>query len=404
MEKKFIIIVLASAVALSSMIFFGISSPDLQLMIIDKKIFTSKTDNSNDFVSVHFSPEAKRILDNCEENHSCLFDSLNELAQTEDQKIVLSTYLDITNAIHQTEHGCHFYGHDLGNFLYSYTGNLSKSLLVTDSSCGGAIFHGIMQEYFRTNVLSNSIDSTAQVSKEKCNELFTDIFSQNRFECAHGQGHGLVIGYNYDYFSAVKKCDEFKDRFAQRSCVEGATMEYDDQSRKIHSESNTEDDIFFPCSKLEEIHAKPCYNYHGGYILKNVDGSAVEAFKQCEKIKNEMFVRHCYYGIGLWKGFFLTEKLERIIELCQKGNLNYQKDCFSGAVNIVTDQTGINQGFKLCKILPDNFKLDCYNIVGKWIHTIYFTEEEIVKSCSVLRNAGHYQVCVNANPKEIGLI
>ncbi len=81
MKKKFIIIVLAFAVILSSMIFFGISSPDLQLMIIDK-IFTSKTDNSNDFVSVHFSPEAKRILDNCEENHSCLFDSLNELAQT----------------------------------------------------------------------------------------------------------------------------------------------------------------------------------------------------------------------------------------------------------------------------------------------------------------------------------
>jgi len=403
MEKKFIIIVLASAVVLSSMIFFGVSSPDLQLMVNDK-IFTSQTDNSNDFVSVPFSPEAKRILDNCKENHSCLFDSLNELAQTEDQKIVFRTYLDISNAVSQTEHGCHFYGHDLGNFLYSYTGNLSKSLLVTDSSCGGAMFHGIMQEYFRTNELSNSIDSTAQLSKEKCNELFSDIFSQNRFECAHGQGHGLVIGYNYDYLSAVKKCDEFEDRFAQRSCVEGATMEYDDQSRKIHSEFNTEDDIFFPCSKLDEIVAEPCYNYHGGYILKNVGGYVVKAFKQCEKIENEKLVRHCYYGIGLWRGFSFTGELERILVLCQKGNLNYQKDCFSGAVNIVTDQTGIDQGFKLCKILPDNYKLDCYNIVGKWIHTIHITEDEIANYCSQLKNAGHYQVCVNANPEEIGLV
>ena len=128
------------------------------------------------------------------------------------------------------------------------------------------------------------------------------------------------------------------------------------------------------------------------------------AFEQCEKNKNLMHVKHCYYGIGIMEFFNSLDNFDNIVFKCQKGNTAYQTYCFSGAVYSIADQTGNKQGFEFCKLLSSSFQNDCYRTLGKWIHTIYFTEEEIVKSCSVLRNAGHYQVCVNANPKEIGLL
>jgi len=403
MEKKFIIIVLASAVALSSMIFFAISYPDLLLMIIDKKIFPSKTDNLNDFVSVHFSPEAKRILDDCKENHSCLFDSLNELAQTDDQQTVLRTFFDITSAIKQTESECHILGHPLGKFLYRNTGNLVQSISLIDRTCGGSIYHGIMAEYFKIERDSESDTSSYIVAIKVCNELFDVSYSQIRSECAHGVGHGLVIAHNYDALTAVKRCEEFEDGFAQRSCVEGAFMENALEYNRTQGGTFDEHDVLYPCSVLEKFEGA-CYHYHSIYLLKKMNYSVEFAFEQCEKNKNLMHVKHCYYGIGIMEAFYSLDNLENIVFKCQKGNPTYQTYCFEGAVYDVADQWGIKQGFEFCKLLSSSFQKDCYRTLGKLIHTIYFTEEEIVKSCSVLRNAEHYQVCVNANPNEIGLL
>ena len=63
------------------------------------------------------------------------------------------------------------------------------------------------------------------VAIKACDELVDVSYSHIRLECAHGVGHGLTMGYYYDIFTSVKKCDLFEDELAQRSCVEGAVME-----------------------------------------------------------------------------------------------------------------------------------------------------------------------------------
>jgi len=90
--------------------------------------------------------------------------------------------------------------------------------------------------------------------------------------------------------------------------------------------------------------------------------------------------------------------------MCQKGNLNYQNYCFAGAAYAIADQINVNQSFELCKLSPEIFQFDCYNTLGKEIHTIYFTDEEIENACSQVKNTEYYQVCINANPEELGLV
>jgi len=399
---KLSIIAAACFVALSSLIYSGIVIPNLQIMSQDEIVIDSDTEHSDGAFPFHFTTNAKDILPTCGRDSGCIVNSLKYVSKNKNQKIVLETFSEISDSLLKAGHNCHGIGHPLGVFLYDYTGNLSQALLLADTNCGGSLYHGVMQGYFKTKLLSEGDTPTHIVAVNVCDELFSVSSSLPRFECAHGVGHGLVIAFDYEYLEAVKRCEEFEDGLEQRSCVEGSTMENDQEYFRNESGTFLENNVFFPCDMLNDELAESCYNYHGGYILDRVNGSVDEAFKQCDKNKKENHVRHCYYGIGLWRSHLLTEKLEEIVSVCQSGNQKYQSDCFSGAANIVTDQSGINQGLKLCKILPDIFKLDCYNTVGKWIHLIHVTQKEIENVCSQLKDAEYYQVCIKANPEEIG--
>ena len=399
---KLSIIATACFVALSLLIYSGIVMPNLQIMSQDEIVIEPDTEHSDGAFPFNFTPNAKDILTTCGKDYDCIVDSLKYVSKNENQALVLETYSDIINAFKQTGDVCHGFGHQIGMFLYSYTGNLHQVLQLIDRTCGGSIYHGVMQEYFKTNLHSYGDTLMYIVASNACDEIVDVSYSQIRSECVHGMGHGLVIANNYDFLTAIKKCGEFEDGLAQRSCVEGASMENVMAYSRNKGGTFDEHDVLFPCSVLDERYAEVCYHYHSGYILKKVNQSVEDAFKQCNKHQNENHVRHCYYGIGIMKAFHNHDKLENIISACQNGNLNYQSDCFAGAIYNIADHKGINQGFELCNLLPNMFKMDCYKNLGKWIHTIYFTEGEIENVCSQLKDAEYYQVCINANPEELG--
>jgi len=332
-----------------------------------------------------------------------MLDDLKDLSKSENREMVPEKFSELIFKANQTGNTCHHLGHKLGQFLYGYTGDLLQALSLTDRTCGGSIYHGIMQEYFKTNLLSDNGTSSYIVASKACDELVDVSHSQIRSECAHGIGHGLVIAYNYDALTAVTRCDEFEDGFAQRSCVEGVFME---NSLGYSSNVGTfdENDLLFPCNVLDEKYAGACYHYHSIYLLKKVNQSDKDPFEQCEKNENEMHVKNCYYGIGLMKAFNSDYDFDKILSFCQNGNLNYQTYCFAGALYNTSDQMGISRGFELCKVLPEQFKMDCYETLGKWIHTIHFTNEVIEDYCSQLNNPKYYEACINANPEDIGLI
>jgi len=402
--KKFVIIAVVSFVIVLSSIYYGFSvTPESQLNTKDEIIQEPESENLQDNTSIHLSASTKAKLVECSGDLFCVLEDLKDLSESQSPEIVLKTYSDLTFAAKQTGNECHKLGHKLGNFLYGYTGNLLQALSLTDRTCGGSIYHGIMQEYFKINLLSDNGTPSYIVASKACNELVDVSHSQIRSECAHGVGHGLVIAYNYDPLTAVTRCDEFEDAFAQRSCVEGAFME---NALEYSNGGGTfdEDDLLFPCSVLDEKYDGACYHYHSIYLLDKVNYSVDDAFEQCEKNENEMHVMHCYYGVGIMVAFHTNFYLDQISFHCQSGNLNYQTYCFAGALYNTSDQMGISRGFELCQILPEQFKMDCYENLGKWIHTIYFTNEEINDHCSQLNNSKYYQACINGNPEEIGLL
>jgi len=400
---KLTIIAATCLVVLSSSIYAGIVIPNLQIMSQDEILVEANEDHSDGAISFHFTMNAKDILPTCGRDSNCLVNSLKYVSKTETQEVVLETLSEITDSLLKDGRMCHGIGHPLGKFLYAYKGDLAQALLLTDRTCGGSILHGIMQEYFKTMSLKDDGTSAINIASNVCNEIFDFPYSQMRRECAHGIGHGLVIANNFDGLTAMKKCGEFEDGFAHRACIEGASMEH--VTASVSNKGNfDEHNVLFPCSELDEKNEGACYTSHAKYILNKVKKSAYDAFKECDKIQNENQLRYCYYGMGSIQGTVFKNELEKIVSTCQQGNVKYQTYCIEGAGIRLLDEIGMDQASELCNITPKMFKNDCYESLGQWIHTIYFTEEEIEKNCSQLTEAEYYQICIEANPEEIGVL
>jgi len=399
---KLSIIALAILATLSSSIYFVIATEsDLHLMSEDKIITEIKTKNPFDVINISMTPVTKSILLDCKYDTSCIVPVLWNLAKTESQDVILKSFSEISNSKGHLVGSCHSFGHDLGSFLYSYTGNLNQAILLVDMTCGGSLYHGILQEHFRTKPQLDYGDSTFVEERNICNKLSDVSYSQMRLECIHAIGHGLHIANDFDFFVTVKKCEEFEDELDQRECIEGASME-NAQAFSRGKGTFDENDILFPCSVLDDRYAGDCYTFHSIYILKKVNGSAEDAFIQCDKAQKENHIRHCYYGIGMKQPLDFQNKSEMLVNQCEKGNINYQTYCFAGALYIAADEIGMNKGFELCNNIPSKFKMKCYESLGRWIQATHFTKEEIENACSSNGNSKYYQACIKANPEDRG--
>ena len=349
--------------------------------------------------------QAKEIVSKCVEDKHCIVEEMKALSNIESSGTVLQTIGDITDIYQQLEIDCHKQAHHLGEFLYGYTGNLKLALGSADKACGGAIYHGVMANYFASEILLEGSSPEDLKTSSICADISGYPYSEVRTQCAHGVGHGLAIAYNYDIFSAIKRCDEFEDNMAQRFCNNGVFM----QNTLEFIENGggglfDEGDLLFPCNAVEEKYSAYCYQYQPSYILNRKYYSMDEGFAECDKVVSEDDRRNCYYGMGMMISIIFFKNLDRTISDCKKGDENYQTFCMVGAVYMTANNFRGDRALGFCKVLEDNFKHDCYDTVGKWIHTIHPTNAEIEKSCSKAESPKYYDLCINAEPADLALI
>ena len=97
-------------------------------------------------------------------------------------------------------------------------------------------------------------------------------------------------------------------------------------------------------------------------------------------------------------------KVESLPNTCKKGNPEFQNSCIVGIVYMIANELRNQKAFEFCKVVEEKFKVDCYDTLGKWIHTIHGTDKEIEVTCSAAENLKYYEICINADPKNLALI
>lgn len=343
--------------------------------------------------------QAKKILLDCERDEYCLVEALQDLRRSENQQSVLETINDITSTYQKLGWECHDQGHHIGEYLYGNFGSLAEALSFADGRCGGAIYHGIMENYFKTKIFfENKIPDDFKITTI-CDLLGDNLTLQVHSECGHGIGHGLGIVYDNDVFNAVKRCDELDGELIQSACNTGAFMENVAQFVEKGEGNFDRNNILYPCVLVEEKYKGDCYQYQASYILRKVVYTTERGFDECDKIPSKKNIKDCYHGIGFTMSAIFGHKLDRLALECLKGDPALATYCIRGAAFQVPFQQGLDQGLKFCIIVPEEFKDSCYGGWSTFVHRISLDREDIENNCAMIEQE-YYQMCMNAQTKE----
>jgi len=339
------------------------------------------------------------ILSKCGNDDLCVVEAIQKLSKNETQEIVLGVIDEILDVFQKSELICHEYGHHIGEFLLGYSnGNVTKAYTLATAKCGGAQYHGIVENYFLAGFFFGNLDLENLEIEKACDILSTDPQSIVRLDCAHGFGHGLVKVLNFNISSSVQKCDEFKTILEKDACYRGIFMENEIQIFEKKGGVFDENDLLYPCNIMKDDVAPACYHYHTYSILQKHQFSMKNAFGECDKIMPEKFIKACYYGIGVKvRHANIHLSSDKIVSICQVGEPKYHSFCVAGGAGLMAKQTGTDEALEYCNSVPDDFQIECYKAVGRLIIFNSSTTKEIHEKCSIIEKSEHFEACAEAN-------
>jgi len=346
---------------------------------------------------------AEKIISICKDDVQCAVSGLQDVSKNEEQKIVFSTFDDLV-ALYESSYPCHEVAHHLGMWLYGYIGDVPNALKLAKMVCGGAIYHGVIQNYLATEHFGDT-DPSDIVFEKICPKIEGHYYSIDRWQCLHGLGHGLSVFYDYDVFAAVKICEKLDPGWEQISCSKGVFMQNNVFNSETGEGTFDEKDKFFPCNQVEDKWAPSCYHYHATYILKTNGWELFSSFNDCDKLEKE-YIKFCYHGMGRQLTTNVGSDIEKAKAFCSSGQkIEYHTDCFRGMVmTIVNFDTNPEPGFNFCKLVPEEFKSDCYDALGRWVIMLHPTEEGRTGECVKAENSEYFDVCMNASLESLKLL
>lgn len=346
---------------------------------------------------------ADRIWEECQRDAYCAGELLIEISETEDKQTVLATFDELMFLYEEQTDYCHGQAHHMAMFLYNYLGNVTEALSHASGLCGGALYHGLLSTDLNWHALSHNHGEHLDVASI-CPVNPDNPYDDNRYECLHGVGHGLTIFHGYNISLAANHCTQFDSEWDRNSCLRGAFMENVVYHYRTANGDFDDNDIFYPCSALDEEYGPACYNWQSRYILVKRQMSYEKAFSECDKISPEEFIEYCYRGLGVNLYSKANRNMDNGIRLCQTGNPEYQTHCLRGLVAVMADHGGLDQASGVCKASPEHLKADCYDRLGMIILQQHPSYQEREQACSIAENEEYYDICMGASLEDVKLL
>jgi hypothetical protein len=163
-------------------------------------------------------------------------------------------------------------------------------------------------------------------------------------------------------------------------------------------------DIYSPCDRTVGEFAPQCYYYHPMYLEGRNNYSLTDTFAQCDNISPGKFVKYCYQGIGRLQSILAYTNTEQAIAACYRGNQpTYHDDCLIGTLKtMLKGDEKTDVAFKFCSLSKLDFKAECYEIVGMWIKTFLYPnqqQQQWERECAKAPDIDYVINCINANPE-----
>ena len=289
---------------------------------------------------------------------------------------------------------CHQEAHQIGRVGYEFFG--ATIFEKGDASCHSGFYHGAMEAFLRergTEDLAHDID-------EICS-IFGTRFGL--FECLHGVGHGILAYENYNMPTALQKCGDLGDSFAQQSCYGGVFMENIVTAQGLgaipgHTTEWVNDDPLFPCNAVHQSYEVQfqCYQMQTSWMLTMYGNDFVRIGKECTKAPEAM-IPVCFASLGRDTAGNTLRNPQRILETCRRAALplGHFDECIKGALNVIVDFWGSglrDQATELCRIVPEGNKRNCYAILTARLSDVFADKKDKSRICAGFETK-HLDLC-----------
>ena len=249
--------------------------------------------------------------------------------------------------------------------------------------------------------------SAVELIMQMCESL-PDVPPYAKVACYHGSGHALVMNDSYDIHRSLSQCDMFPVEY-RGGCWSGVFMENVNAimaNRIVVEEYNSfsDDDLFAPCSSVDERHKDMCYRQQMPYWVsyRNIDLQGL--LDLCAKIESG-HKDACISSVGaysIYTGFqdtllgsdFEGSFIDKTIHICNQFPEEYREICYEPAI----DQNFIYYGAEVisefCEKIDEEYRKRCWWIVGRRIDGTIANESERTESCAPVPEK-YKEVCLS---------
>jgi hypothetical protein len=234
---------------------------------------------------------------------------------------------------------CHSEAHALGSAIFKRTNNLQLSMQVCRDRCVAGCLHGAVTQAVRRIIPETSENrlDIQLIGRNIRNICDVEYVAGRDLEgtCIHGVGHAVMAVLKYNINDALKYCALFNDKSKAYYCATGAFMEYDN----AHGAGDLlmERPLHYPCDTYTEYPAA-CYRYKWALLASKFErfSDAPTQSEECLGLDQRRRLG-CFHGIGYAHVFALLEDSERLNNVCAYGNLDEQRVCIEGAMELLSE-------------------------------------------------------------------
>jgi hypothetical protein len=277
----------------------------------------------------------------------------------------MSVFYGIVSTWEDEQTTCHDIAHHLAHFLFEYFDrDVSEALSHVDSTCGNALYHGIIEYSLIDQMNSKNIDRDDVDITSTCKNIGSSPTTNLHTQCVHGIGHAIAQLYEHDVFEGIKRCDDLELLSEQDMCYDGFFMDNDHENFFTKGGDFDKDDIYYPCNKLDEKYKERCYFFQGYYILRENGKSYEPSLEQCSNLPDEKYIGKCIGAVSqemTYNHFY--SNLGETLKMCNKVMPKYQMDCILPSVDALTLYIDESLGYELCQYLRADQKDIC---IKRW--------------------------------------
>ena len=333
----------------------------------------------------------------CEKSDfNCISKSLEQVTKTSGPKAAIEV-LGNLQKMDKVDRGVdeHQLAHMIGRQTAAVYGTNAKAFML----CPMADYNGGCQHGFFEHVLGKT--ATAKEAAETICESIKDGYSsKDYFYCYHGVGHGVMMAQAYDLKGSLDICDSLSSKTGTDGCWQGVFMENVVVGMKGEAREGifSEKDPLAPCSEVEEKYKYQCYINHAGYLMvisKNSFPKAADGCKQAEEHTST-----CIQSLGglttnsSWQVSVTgkndkADEVNLALNLCNEFPEELQRDCFTGALDNILNNDGMNlekRALKYCSGATLD-KGECIKQIGINIARQVIDREEREKLCNQVDKA-----------------